>query len=865
MADRIQYRRDTAARWAEFNPVLLEGEVGYVTDNPNQYKIGDGVNAWNDLPLRGYTGTISQEIGNDENAVMSQKAVSYLTGLSEYPVFSEGKDYAVGDVVNKDGKLYEFMAEHAAGTWIGTDTEETSVKKEFEKKDIELDRYNKSIQKNNLLNGLEQVVGEYYSVNGSIITGSNFFRIKDRVNISEGNIYVYTGLLYGDMYISFFDKLDNLITQISINQLSSPLVLSYNYYDDSYIDMLMFRAPSDVSYIKYSSAINSKTAPALYLVCDERLFKNTIKLKALSKTGLIKDDLLIGSFYTEKNGKISRGSNPDAACLSFDISDGEYIYVKTQGNSSAPCIIYCDEDDNVISINRNNNVEDCEIVPNGTKKLYINLYPFQTGDFNLKLKYGLERFINSVQENNILNRKTVVNGYYSNNGVFYSSASFQAIQESIELNMTGVYIYTGMIFGDCYLSFYDENDEYVGKIGIGFLDNVIDVVYNDDETQILSITFIPLAKKVKVSSYKATLSQMGLYLKNIKISNDPKWTIPNKIYAVVGAEKSIYFDNIVNTNDNARGISIDVLKYVGTSNRDRFYFTPRTIEDLVLIKLSAYNIDNNNIGSKYIKFNIISNIVPTKKRIVCIGDSITEKYNMPYYIQEALKSVLSEDSQQPEFVGTKGGVEGMANKPTKHEGWYGMAYQWLAGIDGEIDGNISPFVDPDTNKLDIHYYRTIKLGLGESDYIDVVNLAMGFNGLTPQEEISRAFNAMVSIINAFKEDNSNTKFIIQLPTYPAKGNVRSPEEDNTEKKNKLYKFRKLCLDNFDEEQDSNVIIGDWGLCYDRWFAYPRVKEKAASFYSSDDIEVITDRVHPTEEGTNQMAYAMLPSIVKMLQ
>lgn len=76
MADRIQQRRDTAARWSQYNPILLEGEIGYVTDNPNQYKIGDGVHAWNDLPLRGYTGTISQELGDAEDAVMSQKAVT---------------------------------------------------------------------------------------------------------------------------------------------------------------------------------------------------------------------------------------------------------------------------------------------------------------------------------------------------------------------------------------------------------------------------------------------------------------------------------------------------------------------------------------------------------------------------------------------------------------------------------------------------------------------------------------------------------------------------------------------------------------------------------------------------------------------
>lgn len=78
MADKVQLRRDTAVRWAQFNPVLSEGEVGYVTDNPNQYKIGDGVHAWNDLPLRGFDGTLVHELGNSETAAMSQKGVTYI-------------------------------------------------------------------------------------------------------------------------------------------------------------------------------------------------------------------------------------------------------------------------------------------------------------------------------------------------------------------------------------------------------------------------------------------------------------------------------------------------------------------------------------------------------------------------------------------------------------------------------------------------------------------------------------------------------------------------------------------------------------------------------------------------------------------
>lgn len=73
---QMQQRRDTAAQWAAKNPVLLDGELGVVTDNPNSYKIGDGVTAWNDLPLRGFDGNIVQELGDSATAVMSQKAIT---------------------------------------------------------------------------------------------------------------------------------------------------------------------------------------------------------------------------------------------------------------------------------------------------------------------------------------------------------------------------------------------------------------------------------------------------------------------------------------------------------------------------------------------------------------------------------------------------------------------------------------------------------------------------------------------------------------------------------------------------------------------------------------------------------------------
>lgn len=48
MSSLIQFRRDTAANWASANPVLAEGELGLVLDT-GAYKIGNGVDAWNDL------------------------------------------------------------------------------------------------------------------------------------------------------------------------------------------------------------------------------------------------------------------------------------------------------------------------------------------------------------------------------------------------------------------------------------------------------------------------------------------------------------------------------------------------------------------------------------------------------------------------------------------------------------------------------------------------------------------------------------------------------------------------------------------------------------------------------------------------
>jgi len=50
MGNIMQQRRDIEAEWASANPILADGQIGYVTDTvPWKQKIGNGITRWNDM------------------------------------------------------------------------------------------------------------------------------------------------------------------------------------------------------------------------------------------------------------------------------------------------------------------------------------------------------------------------------------------------------------------------------------------------------------------------------------------------------------------------------------------------------------------------------------------------------------------------------------------------------------------------------------------------------------------------------------------------------------------------------------------------------------------------------------------------
>lgn len=93
---RILQRGRTASAWAALNEILLDREIGVITDSvPRQFKIGDGVTHWNDLALAfDNTGTANAAPGDTPSS-------SYKT----YNVATAGTYTNFGGLVVSSGDL----------------------------------------------------------------------------------------------------------------------------------------------------------------------------------------------------------------------------------------------------------------------------------------------------------------------------------------------------------------------------------------------------------------------------------------------------------------------------------------------------------------------------------------------------------------------------------------------------------------------------------------------------------------------------------------------------------------------------------------------------------------------------------------
>lgn len=133
MANKIQFRRDTASNWTSANPTLSSGEFGFESDT-NRFKIGDGSTAWSSLGyLDGMStsgGTFTGDVtfqGTSYNVLwdVSQSSMEWADNAKatfgdsrDLQIFHDGnsviKDDGTGDLELRGDNTISLM--NAAGT-----------------------------------------------------------------------------------------------------------------------------------------------------------------------------------------------------------------------------------------------------------------------------------------------------------------------------------------------------------------------------------------------------------------------------------------------------------------------------------------------------------------------------------------------------------------------------------------------------------------------------------------------------------------------------------------------------------------------------------------------------------------------------
>lgn len=148
MATRMLQRRGTAAAWAAQNPVLSAGEIGFETDT-KVLKMGDGVNAWNDLQssyLSTGGGPLNGDLNMQGNRIIGQGAMvndldmgnnnlvnvgdilnpGMIGPLSDYLDMNGNPIANVATPVTDDNAAHKGYVDSVAKILVGYDEESTS-------------------------------------------------------------------------------------------------------------------------------------------------------------------------------------------------------------------------------------------------------------------------------------------------------------------------------------------------------------------------------------------------------------------------------------------------------------------------------------------------------------------------------------------------------------------------------------------------------------------------------------------------------------------------------------------------------------------------------------------------------------------
>ena len=628
MADRIQQRRDTAARWAQYNPILLEGETGYVTDNPNQYKIGDGVHAWNDLPLRGYDGTIVQELGDDENAVVSQKVITELLQTKTDDDLQTSIKTVVGGI-NEIAQVIgltkvtpiEITAEYSG--------------KCINNRGVVVDSQFYSISQSISLEKGQALIGKLVGIASvAILAKDNGDGTYEVIMTGTNNSPYRTQILYiasEDINIRASYITTNIYNKISVFDVK---LFSQNF------NLFLTRGKKDVGYseLNYDKlSIRSNLDPAMVKSYNEGLLDvyidKTLFPDVETKSIIIwnyQNSLYVGILENSGSSVTYIINNLGFSKIENYVPINLVVEDKVIGY-----IVFCDKQKFMDYSVGSGPYLNLEWACNPLAHPYLWVYkqaaslPIKLEDTNFSIKYGIG--------NNLANPETITRGsYYIDDTTGKVGSNFgYGYTDYIPITNSGLVINPGYVWGKVIgHAVYDMNKNYIR----GYRTNIIDYQEGDAYVRfsIGNSQNIMVNKGTIALPYEEWKGEKEIISTNVlpKIENPSpedlnpiEINLPDKIYAVVGDTLQLFYRGMIQAVDPYR-YNIVVACSKGKQTPRYFEYTPTTSDvGTTTFKITVKDDNRNILATKSCEL-ITVNLVQAPAsdlKVMCFGDSLTAR------------------------------------------------------------------------------------------------------------------------------------------------------------------------------------------------------------------------------------------------
>lgn len=869
MAYRIQQRRDTAARWAEMNPILLDGEMGLVTDNPNQYKIGDGVHTWNELPLRGYTGTISQEFGEREDAVVSQKVVSEK--------FSETEQ-----------KLSD----------IGSKVVELS-----------------SLEISNIINTPENVAGSRIPIGQTLKVGETYL-VEIEFDIKTGFLgYIGANTSNSGAAVDRVASIFSNVGTVRVEYIPSADVTywyiapstNYVYTEDSYVRIKAF-AIKGVQQINENVAViqnnisqinerveHSEQIIGKLVVVNEHPSYKEFHISVLKKGSKITNNG-VPILVAEDSSLTGRQDIPSGATV---VLESDKNYAKTLNVTGDVRFIYMPIETVEGSLLKGNSIE-------GDKLKNKSITPEKT------VFFSSENLINKNDED-------VQIGYYLTTGSNLSQNSSYNTTGYIPVDEDRTYFIGSSDKGvqiSRFLKYYDSkknptsifeqniSPSFVVPKGVSFVRLTL-YANSWDNAQLTEGEMLPYQE------YKVVVKSE--FLPN-RTDEKPElfFYLPKNIYVAAGRTIELYYEQILL---GAEKYHIQAVCSVGKSLDRKFQIIGS--ESKVgshTLTINVYNDEGEYVIGGTATIHIVSSEIENSLKVLPIGDSLTNGKQWLYELSRLSSNITTVGTRQSIHEGRSGGTVSTYTNVSGSEVYSYDPYYRGRGSDSELfsdskayskgdivrvastagngqqgydvyvfledhpsgawNGNDvycinkgNPFYDYNNKKFSMSFYKTFQ-GIS----YDLIMIYLGTNGISLTPEINEnGALGIKTLIELIREEDTETPIVVVNTIFRSSQNGIG-NQGNTDgyKAQSAYKFEEdkkvLLLAKAVEEMVSGmdgVYLCPVGFTHDSKYNFgnthiqvnPRLTDTSEVY----ELQPL-DSVHPQECGYLQMADEMFSTI-----